>query len=88
LGSYDLVLAEGAIGADGNVTAQLVDTGGPLEVQALVHFSPNDLTGTLSGTVKERSGVPPALHSQLENFSQLRPRDAQGRIPVDVEFRL
>jgi hypothetical protein len=88
LGSYDLILPEGAIDADGNVTAQLVDTGGPLEVQALVHFSQKDLTGTLSGTVKERSGVPPTLHSQLENFSQLRPKDAQGRIPVDVEFRL
>jgi len=88
LGSYDLVLAEGAVGADGSVTAQLVDAGGPLEVQALVHFSPNDLTCTLSGTVKERSGVPPALHSQLENLSQLRPRDPQGRIPVDLEFRL
>jgi hypothetical protein len=88
LGSYDLVLPEGAIGADGNVTAQLQDAGGPLEAQATVHFSPPGHTGTLSGTVKERAGVPPALHEQLENLTQLHAPDSQGRIPVDVEFSL
>jgi hypothetical protein len=82
------VLPEGAIGADGNVTAQLQDAGGPLEAQATVHFSPPGHTGTLSGTVKERAGVPPALHEQLENLTQLHAPDSQGRIPVDVEFSL
>jgi Type II secretion system (T2SS), protein N len=88
LGSYDLVLPEGAVGADGNLTAQLMDTGGPLEAQAVVHFSPTERTGTLSGTAKERSGVPPALHEQLQNLTQLHARDGQGRIPVDMEFTL
>ncbi len=87
LGSYDLVFPEGAVGADGNVDAQLTDTGGPLETQAVVHYSPKDSTGTLSGTLKERSDVSPALHSQLQDLSQLRGRDSQGRIPVDLEFR-
>ena len=86
LGSYELELPEGAIGADGNLTAQLMDAGGPLEVQAAVHFSPSERTGTLSGTLKERSGVPPALHDQLQNLTQLHARDSQGRIPVDMEF--
>jgi hypothetical protein len=88
LGSYDLVLPEGAIGADGNLTAQLMDAGGPLDAQAVVRFSATDRTGTLSGTVKERSGVPPALHDQLQNLTQLHARDGQGRIPVDMEFTL
>jgi len=88
LGSYDLVLPEGAICAEGNLTAQLIDAGGPLEAQAVVHFSTTDRTGTLSGTVKERSGVPPALHEQLQNLTQLHAPDGQGRIPVDLEFTL
>ena len=88
LGSYDLVLPDGAIGADGNLTAQLMDAGGPLDAQAVVHFSPTERTGTLSGTVKERSGVPPALHEQLRNLVQLHAPDGQGRIPVDMEFTL
>jgi Type II secretion system (T2SS), protein N len=88
LGSYDLVLPEGAIGSDGNLTAQLTDAGGPLDVQGVVQFSPAERTGSLSGTVKERSGVPPALHEQLRNLAQLHAPDGQGRTPVDVEFTL
>ena len=88
LGSYDLALPEGAIGADGNVSARITDTGGPLELQALIRYSANEHLGTLSGTLKERPGAPPALLSQLENLVQLRGRDPQGRIPVDLEFAL
>jgi Type II secretion system (T2SS), protein N len=88
LGSYDLVLPEGAIGADGNLNAQLTDDGGPLDAQAVVRFSQTERTGTLSGTVKERPGVPPALHEQLQNLTQLHARDGQGRIPIDMEFTL
>jgi hypothetical protein len=88
LGGYELRLANGALGSDGNVTAQLVDTGGPLEVQTLIHYSANEKTGTLSGTLKERPDAPSALRAQLDNLAQLRGRDAQGRIPVDLEFRL
>jgi hypothetical protein len=88
LGSYDLRLAEGAVDVDGNVTANLVDTGGPLDLQALIHYSAKDRTGMLSGTVKERTGAPPALVSQIDNIAQLRGRDAQGRVPVDLELAL
>ena len=88
LGGYDLRVDQSAVGSDGNVTAQLVDTGGPLEVQTLIHYSPSERTGTLSGTLKERPDAPAALRSQLENLSQLRGRDSQGRIPVDLELRL
>ena len=88
LGSYDLTLPEGAVGADGNVAAQITDAGGPFELQALIRYAPNEHLGTLSGTLKARPGAPPALLNPLENLAQLRGRDPQGRIPVDLEFAL
>jgi len=87
LGGYDLQFTQ-APAADGTLSAQLADTGGPLEVQAAIHYSAKEQTATLSGTVRERPDAPPALVSQLQNLSQLRGRDREGRIPVDLEFRL
>lgn len=87
LGGYDLRLAEGAIGADGSVSAQLTDTGGgPLDAKAVIRLSTTEHTGMLSGTLKERPDAPAALRSDLEGVVQLRGRDPQGRIPVDLEF--
>jgi hypothetical protein len=88
LGAFDLTLPAGAVDGNGNVSAQLNDKGGPLDVQAQVHYSASEHTGLLSGTVRERPGAPPALLSQLENLVQLRGRNPQGRIPVDLEFSL
>lgn len=88
LGGYDLRFTPAPAAADGTLSAQLADTGGPLEVQAAIHYSAKEQTATLSGTVRERPDAPPALVSQLQNFSQLRGRDREGRIPVDLEFRL
>jgi hypothetical protein len=87
LGDYDLQLAEGAIDA-GNVTAQISDAGGPLEVQAMIHYATKERTGMLTGTVRERPDAPAALHSQIDRLAQVRRRDSQGRIPVDLEFTL
>jgi hypothetical protein len=88
LGGFDLRLADGAVGADGNVTAELHDTGGPLEVRATIHYAAKERTGMLTGTLKERPQAPQALLDQLQSVSQLRGRDPQGRIPVDLEFAL
>jgi hypothetical protein len=88
LGGYDLRFTPGPTDADGNVTAQLTDTGGPLEVQAMIHYAAQERTATLSGTVRERPDAPPALARQLQSLSQLRARDREGRIPIDLEFRL
>jgi Type II secretion system (T2SS), protein N len=88
LGSYDLHFPEGAVGADGNMTAQLADTGGPLDLQAAIHYAGKERIGTLSGTLRERAEASPALRSQLQNVMQLHQQDAQGRIPVDLEFSL
>ena len=88
LGGYVLHVADGAIAPNGEATAELSDTGGPLELHAIIHFAVKDHIGTLSGTVKERPGAPPALLAQVDNLTQLHPRDSQGRVPVELEFTL
>jgi hypothetical protein len=86
LGSYELQLGPQSIAPDGSLSATLNDTGGPVEAQAQIRFSPAARSGTLSGTLKERAEASPALRNQLNNLSQLRPRDASGRFPVELEF--
>ena len=76
LGSYELQLGPQSIAPDGSLSATLNDTGGPVEAQAQIRFSPATRTGLLSGTLKERAEASPALRNQLNNLSQLRPRDA------------
>ncbi|MGC1522097.1 MAG: type II secretion system protein N [Steroidobacteraceae bacterium] len=88
LGGYDLRFVQAPPGAGDSLDAQLTDTGGPLAVQTTIHYAAQERTATLSGTVRERPDAPPALLAQLQNLSQLRGRDAQGRIPVDLEFTL
>jgi hypothetical protein len=88
LGGYELQLAAGAIAPDGSITANLKDTGGPVDAQAQIQFSPAARTGMLSGTLKERTEASPALRKQLNSIAQLRPRDASGRFPVELEFSL
>lgn len=88
LGGYALRFAQSAVGADGNVSAQLSDTGGPLDLQAAIHYSAAERTATLSGSLRERSDAPAALRSQIDNLAQMHTRDSQGRIPVDFEFAL
>jgi Type II secretion system (T2SS), protein N len=87
LGGYDLRFPDGA--ADpGIVSAQLTDTGGPLEVKITNHFTVQNRTLVLSGTLRERANAPPALRSQLQDLAQYRGRDPQGRIPVELELNL
>jgi hypothetical protein len=86
LGSYVLQLAPASISPDGSMSAQLNDEGGPVEAQAQIRFSPATRTGMLSGTLKERPEASEALRNQLNNLSQLRPRDSAGRFPVELEF--
>jgi len=86
LGGYDLRLAAGDVAADGGMTAQLTDTGGPLDLQAVISLSAKERTGMLTGTLRERPEAPAVLRSELEGIVQLRGRDPQGRIPVDLEF--
>jgi len=86
LGNYVLQLAPASISPDGSISATVNDEGGPVEAQAQIRFSPATRTGMLSGTLKERAEASPTLRNQLNNLSQLRPRDSLGRFPVELEF--
>jgi hypothetical protein len=70
----------------GVVDGQIRDIAGPLEVRAQLSVSFQTHTSTLSGTARERATAPPQLRTALENLAQLRPRDSQGRIPLEIEF--
>lgn len=86
LGSYALTFDDASLSSNGDARAALVDKGGPLSLDASITLTPQSRTGMLSGTVKERADAPPALHRELDNVAQLHARDAQGRIPIDLEF--
>jgi hypothetical protein len=88
LGGYALHAADAAITPGGDASAEITDTGGPLEVQATVHLSADLHTGMLSGTVRPRADAAPALRAELDNLAQLHAHDAEGWIPVDLEFTL
>jgi hypothetical protein len=88
LGSYQLHAANGAVTPDADATAEISDTGGPLQVQATVHLSSREHTGVLSGIIKERASAPANLRNLIDQLAQLHARDAQGRVPVDLEFTL
>ncbi len=86
LGGYLLRVADSALGPDSDAIAQITDTGGPLGVEAVIHFSLKQRSAMLSGTVTEREEAPAALRAELDDLARLHARDAQGRIPVDFEF--
>jgi hypothetical protein len=88
LGGYVLHITDQAITPDADTTAELADTGGPLELKASIHLSMKQHTGTLSGLVKARADAPPALRNQLDSLAQLHAPDASGRIPIEFEFTL
>ncbi len=86
IGSYALTFDNASLSASGEARAALVDKAGPLSLDASITLTPQSRTGLLSGTVKERADAPPALRKELDNVAQLHARDAQGRIPIDLEF--
>ena len=86
LGSYQLDLGPAAIDPNGTITAQLHDIGGPVRLQGTVVLMPAQHSGTLTGTLKETGGTSPALAKEIAGLAQLRGRDREGRIPIDLEF--
>ena len=86
IGSYALTFDNASLSANGEARAALVDKGGPLSLDASITLTPQARTGLLSGTVKERADASQALRKDLDNVAQLHARDAQGRIPIDLEF--
>jgi hypothetical protein len=87
LGGYVLTLQPNAGNAT-SVDGTIKDTGGPLDAQAEIHYSPSSHSALLSGTVKERPEASTALREQLANLAQLKVRDSAGRIPIDLEFTM
>ena len=88
LGNYRLTLTPQSVAADGSITATINDLGGPLKAQGEVHYSAQEHTGMVSGSLMETAVTAAPLQEQLANLAQMRPRDNQGRIPVDLEFAL
>lgn len=86
LGSYALTFNDPALGSDDQATADLADTGGPLSVRASITLTPKARTGLVSGSIAERGEIPDALRRELDQIAQMHARDAQGRIPVELEF--
>ena len=86
LGGYALEFANPALSPDSELTATLADTGGPLSLEATIRITLKTRTGLFSAAVKERPEAAPALRNQVQSLAQLHARDAQGRIPVDLEF--
>jgi hypothetical protein len=86
LGSYVLRLSPTAVDASGVITGELSDAGGPLAVQGTITINPQQHTGLVSGTVQERADTPAELRRDLTDLVQMRGRDSQGRIPIDLEF--
>jgi hypothetical protein len=68
------------------LVGQIRDTSAPLEVHATLTLNPQTHSSVLSGTAKERESASPALRTAMEDLARLRPRDAQGRIPLEIEF--
>jgi Type II secretion system (T2SS), protein N len=86
LGSYALTFNNAALAPDTEANAVLADTGGPVALNATITLSPKTHTGLLSGTIKARDDAPEALRREIDQLAQLHARDAEGRIPVDLEF--
>ncbi len=87
LGSYQVILGPDAVNPD-SITAMIKDTGGPLEARGELHYTPASHSGLLTAKLKERAQAGPALRNELNNLTQMRPRDADGRVPIDLEFSL
>jgi hypothetical protein len=88
LGDFELQFDPDAVHPDGTATATVRDLRGLIQLTGTLLISPAQNLATLSGTLKERGEPPPPLRQALNDLVQMRGRDPQGRIPVDLEFAL
>ncbi len=95
LGAYRLEVPATGPGAGsgaadpGEISGRLTDAGGgPLGLEADLHYAPSTHLGTLSGTVVRRGPLPPGLERGLNDIAAMHAPDPQGRIPLDLEFTL
>jgi hypothetical protein len=86
LGSYVVHFPAQAIDAAGNLNGEAQDVDGPFKVQGAIMIAPQQRSGSAQGTLQERGGLSAPLRTLIDNMVQMRGRDVQGRIPIDVEF--
>ena len=85
LGAYSATFTA-APAADGSLGAQVDDAGGPLQLHATITINQTAHRGMISGSMAARPQAPAALASMVAQMAQVRGRDAEGRVPVDLEF--
>lgn len=88
LGGYTLHMADPKLAPGSDASAELTDNGGPLALHATIRLTADGHTGMLSGTIKARADAPQALRREVDTLAELHLPDAQGNIPVDLEFTL
>lgn len=87
-GNMILTFGPQSVQEDGTAIAQVHDTQGILQLSGNLTLALDQHRATFSGTLKERSPLPPALAQRISELAQMRGRDPQGRIPLDIEFAL
>jgi len=88
LGGYALHIADPKLAPGSDASAALTDTGGPLALHAIIRLTADGHTGMLSGVIQARADAPSALRREVDTLAELHVRDAQGNIPLDLEFTL
>jgi hypothetical protein len=86
LGNYVLRVGDAPPDSAGTIVAQLSDDGGPVDLKGTITLTPQQHTGLISGTLRERADAPTELRKNLADLASMRGRDAEGRIPLDLEF--
>jgi Type II secretion system (T2SS), protein N len=86
LGGYALRFGDAGPPADPALEASAQDTGGPLRLRAHITIDQGARRGTVSGTVAARPDAPAALVAELDQIARVRGRDADGGVPLDLEF--
>jgi general secretion pathway protein N len=88
LGGYTLHVADPSLAPGADITAELRDSGGPVALHATIRLTADGHTGMLTGMVKAQSDAPPSLRREIDTLAELHARDAEGNIPIDLEFTL
>lgn len=87
-GNLVLTLGPQSVQDNGTVIAQVHNTHGALQLTGKLTLALGQHLATFSGTLKERSSLPPVLAQRIAELAQLRGRDQEGRIPLDIEFAI
>ena len=88
LGDFELQFDQDSVHPDGTASATVRDLRGLIQLNGTLSIAPAQNLATLTGALKERGEPPAELRQALNSLVQMRGRDRQGQIPVDLEFTL